>query len=1085
MILYIILLFNISVYGSSHITIDNSIDDSNTIIKQFDLYYNNAKNDTTNNSNWLLLNLLLLYDDNNTLYDSTVVNNYLNIDNKDSILPLSFIFAKHLNDIDIFLSLLFHYSKNSTYYDYIIDYLNNSKLSNNQKFIYYNHKEIDNNIKYILCLHTPSFLDYYFLEYFNNETDLVIDYYTNFIELNNADFFSSSHIISVISIVNGLYKINKENKVFELSKTINNFSDLPISSITLKTYKRISFSSYISGYYQYDIDFIRHFILPISYYFGKEEEIKVRLDYGTSIYHIGDIHNALYEFKYVYDNIELLNDVRYKSASYNNLGIAYYNTGYFENYIQLIISALQFATDNNLIELEVFYLNNLHIYLKNINDYNTALYYLDRINTKAQELGDLNRQALVYRSIATYHRDLNNNYEKSISFFKKALQILKESDNHHLLSTILLELSNTYQIINKYDKSQHVLVYLNNIALKRNDERYKMISHIEHALLYYKINDKETASLYIDSLRIYDKNILPYESQALYYLAKSKYYVSNNNIDYTIKIIDDIMSYFILRASNSSDTQAGFIIIEKEYIKLLQFFISLLHNYDSYNKAIHWMDEVKNLSSFSFYNNPALKSSILTEDELVLDYALRNRIELLRGQLRTASDDQRIQINNLLLEAISRQNSLRRKVLQNIDLEPVDLNRIRKNLGRSDAVLYFSLLNNDLYISTITSGSIDMSYINLAHDDIKRIEEIVKSLSSDRVRLTEMEWLKNLIFDRIVLSDRITNLFIIPDGFLYHIPFEIFPISKVTSDYSYGNTTYLIESKAISYANSLKDLEMSFSNKPSRSYDYDFIGFGISNFYNQEAQLQSGKILPPLPLAEIEVDHISAALSESLSKMNFFAKQSNESNFRKKAGNSRILHLATHSEIFENDPLYSLIYMNSDTTSNNQGSYENDGMIYAYELFQMDISSEMVMLNSCESGSGNYIQGSGIVGFSRAFNYAGAKSLIMNLWSVRDKTAYELSLSFYSYLNQGLSKSEAMRRAKIYYINNLNSNPTYWGSFVVYGNSDPIFPTSRTWTTSILVFIIAMVSFIFAWIYIPAIKKNNKRIRNRRNFFIP
>ncbi len=188
------------------------------------------------------------------------------------------------------------------------------------------------------------------------------------------------------------------------------------------------------------------------------------------------------------------------------------------------------------------------------------------------------------------------------------------------------------------------------------------------------------------------------------------------------------------------------------------------------------------------------------------------------------------------------------------------------------------------------------------------------------------------------------------------------------------------------------------------------------------------------------------------------------------------MHFASHSEVFENDPLYSLIYLNEDTLSNDSSDAADDGFVYAYELFQMDLSNEMIMLNSCESGSGNYIQGSGIVGFSRAFNYAGAHSLVMNLWTVRDRSAHYLSVNFYDYLNQGYEKNEAMRKAKIDYINKVNSNPNYWGSFVVYGNVDPITPSYTPWAVVIGVLLIGFISLIIAWFRLPSKLRYHKRL---------
>jgi len=91
----------------------------------------------------------------------------------------------------------------------------------------------------------------------------------------------------------------------------------------------------------------------------------------------------------------------------------------------------------------------------------------------------------------------------------------------------------------------------------------------------------------------------------------------------------------------------------------------------------------------------------------------------------------------------------------------------------------------------------------------------------------------------------------------------------------------------------------------------------------------------------------------------------------------------------------------------------------------------------------------------------------MNLWSVRDRSAYHLSVSFYEYLNQGFGKSEALRKAKIDYINTHNSNPSYWGSFVLYGNIDPLTPSHNHWFMAFAFIFIGAISIIVAWFRLP------------------
>lgn len=172
--------------------------------------------------------------------------------------------------------------------------------------------------------------------------------------------------------------------------------------------------------------------------------------------------------------------------------------------------------------------------------------------------------------------------------------------------------------------------------------------------------------------------------------------------------------------------------------------------------------------------------------------------------------------------------------------------------------------------------------------------------------------------------------------------------------------------------------------------------------------------------------------------------------------NAKIVHIATHSEVSEQDPLFSTIYLNDYNSESNINS------LYAYELFDQRLNNELIMLNSCSSGSGNYLQGSGIMGITRALRYAGAKSMALNLWAVNDKVAYEFAAIFYKSLNNGRSKSESMRDAKLSLLQNGNANPHYWGAFMLTGDPSPITkrPDNAGLVFPILLLLIGSVSFI-------------------------
>jgi hypothetical protein len=90
----------------------------------------------------------------------------------------------------------------------------------------------------------------------------------------------------------------------------------------------------------------------------------------------------------------------------------------------------------------------------------------------------------------------------------------------------------------------------------------------------------------------------------------------------------------------------------------------------------------------------------------------------------------------------------------------------------------------------------------------------------------------------------------------------------------------------------------------------------------------------------------------------------------------------------------------------------------------------------------------------------------MTLWQVADKSSSELMTSFYKYLKRGKSKQEAMRLAKIEYLesaDDLTSNPYFWSGFVVLGDGSPIYKKSGVAYWMIVISIFAGILIVLQY----------------------
>jgi CHAT domain-containing protein len=139
---------------------------------------------------------------------------------------------------------------------------------------------------------------------------------------------------------------------------------------------------------------------------------------------------------------------------------------------------------------------------------------------------------------------------------------------------------------------------------------------------------------------------------------------------------------------------------------------------------------------------------------------------------------------------------------------------------------------------------------------------------------------------------------------------------------------------------------------------------------------------------------------------------------------TRILHLATHARAESDHPALSRIALAS-----------GDELTLA-DIYGLPLHARMVVLSGCETALGRQVAGEGPVGLTRAFFYAGARTVVASLWNVQDRATAELMRRFYEgHLSRRLAPAAALRAAQLALRKDTRWNHAYyWAPFLVLGD---------------------------------------------------
>lgn len=275
-----------------------------------------------------------------------------------------------------------------------------------------------------------------------------------------------------------------------------------------------------------------------------------------------------------------------------------------------------------------------------------------------------------------------------------------------------------------------------------------------------------------------------------------------------------------------------------------------------------------------------------------------------------------------------------------------------------------------------------------------------------------------------------TSLIVVPDGALWALPFQALQDR---------GGRYLIERAAIAYAPSIGVLaELRARHgaiRNARSPSLLALADPRPSSGAPGAARREPFALEPLPDAARQAEALSRLYGPDRSQV-LLGPAATEPALRAASHDVTVLHFATHGVMDDASPMYSFLLLSGDAKSEAAA----DGRLEAWEVADLSLPVEAVVLAACETALGRVGPGEGMIGLSWAFFLAGSPRTVASLWKVDAASTTELMLVFHDRFRAGLTGGDpaaaaslqagalALLRSRQY------RHPFYWASFILIGD---------------------------------------------------
>jgi CHAT domain-containing protein/tetratricopeptide (TPR) repeat protein len=744
----------------------------------------------------------------------------------------------------------------------------------------------------------------------------------------------------------------------------------------------------------------------------------------------GDYQKALDAYTKSYSIHKSFKRAVSQGIALHNIAWVYGTLGDRQKAIDVYLQAVEIFRAEHDQYREAFSLSNIAVNYTNLKNYSKALEINLQVLPIRHALNDREGESVTLNSIALCYANLGEK-EKAVDFYNQSLALSRNRGPRQLALT-LRNFGAFYREQANYPKA---LEYLNEALAvtktigDKNGEAATLwvLAQLERdrGNLVEAKNCIEAALSAVESLRI---NVKSERLRAMFFATVRNYHELN---------VDVLMRLHKLHPTEGFDAQA----LQASEQGKARSFLELLAE----AKA-----EIRRGVDSDVLDRERLLRNLIANkaDEQIVLLAGNHTNEQVTAK---AKEIDALIREHEQLQAQIRQTSPRYASL--IQPVPVGLKEIQSKLLGPDTVLVEYSLGEDKSFGWVVTPNSIKSFELPKRAEIEAVaRRVYDPVATDSEFAGAATTLSKILFDPVAGELKNKRLLIVGEGLLQYVPFAALP-----EPLDQSNTPLIVNHEIVSLpsASVLSELRTEASNRPvpnktvavfadpvfdtkdSRLANSRASAAGDASGLTQRDLLKtSASETGPSGFARLrftrqEANQIIRLASEQQSTelVDFAANRARATSDQ--LGQYRIVHFATHGLINNQQAELSGIVL----SLVDEKGQPQDGFLRLYDIYNMNLNADLVVLSACQTALGEDIKGEGLVGMTRAFMYAGARRVVASLWQTEDRATAEMMGYFYqAMLKQNMSPAAALRRAQISMWQGKRwKNPRYWAAFTLQG----------------------------------------------------